>query len=78
MRYLLPSHGITWHGSQFVGNGQPMDAVKYRRQLSVSDIAHAGLISSTLLTLIVLPALYRMFTGTRADGLPSPRHTARV
>ena len=34
-------HGITWHGSQFVGNGQPMDAVKYRRQLSVSDIAHA-------------------------------------
>lgn len=34
-------HGITWHGSQFVGNGQPMDAVKYQRHLSISDIANA-------------------------------------
>ena len=34
-------HGITWHGSQFVGNGEPMDAVRYRQPLAISDIARA-------------------------------------
>ncbi|HTF86825.1 MAG TPA: CusA/CzcA family heavy metal efflux RND transporter [Planctomycetota bacterium] len=42
-------------------------------QRPLATVVIGGLISSTLLTLIVLPALYRMFTGTRADGLPTPR-----
>ncbi|MBL8841891.1 MAG: CusA/CzcA family heavy metal efflux RND transporter [Planctomycetes bacterium] len=42
-------------------------------QRPLATVVIGGLISSTLLTLVVLPALYRMFTGTRADGLPGPR-----
>jgi len=34
-------HGITWHGSQLIGNGQPMDAIRYRQPLAISDIARA-------------------------------------
>ncbi len=34
-------HGITWHGSQKVGNGKPMNAVKYQRPLEVASIARA-------------------------------------
>jgi len=42
-------------------------------QRPLATVVIGGLISSTLLTLVVLPALYRIFTGTRADGLPGPR-----
>jgi len=42
-------------------------------QRPLATVVIGGLISSTLLTLVVLPALYRLFTGTRADGLPGPR-----
>lgn len=34
-------HGITWHGSQFVGNGQPMDSVRYRQPLAIAEIARS-------------------------------------
>lgn len=42
-------------------------------QRPLATVVIGGLISSTLLTLIVLPALYRIFTGTSKDGLPGPR-----
>ncbi len=34
-------HGITWHGSQHVGNGEPMDVIRYRRPLDIAAIARA-------------------------------------
>jgi acetolactate synthase-1/2/3 large subunit len=34
-------HGITWHGSQQVGNGKPMDSIRYRRELHIAEIASA-------------------------------------
>lgn len=34
-------HGITWHGSQLVGNRIPMDSVKYRKKLDIAGIASA-------------------------------------
>ena len=45
-------------------------------QRPLATVVIGGLLSSTLLTLIVLPALYRIFTGTRKDGLPGPRPEA--
>ena len=42
-------------------------------QRPLATVVIGGLISSTLLTLIVLPALYRIFTGTSQDGKPGPR-----
>ena len=36
-------HGITWHGSKLVGDGTPMDSVRYRRPLDVArDRARDG------------------------------------
>jgi len=34
-------HGITWHGSQHVGNGKPMDVIRYKRSLDIAAIARA-------------------------------------
>lgn len=34
-------HGITWHGSRLVNQGQPMDSVVYRKPLDVAAIARA-------------------------------------
>jgi len=34
-------HGITWHGSKLVGDGEPMNSVRYRRPLDVASIARA-------------------------------------
>lgn len=34
-------HGITWHGSQHVGDGSPMDSVRYRRKLAIANMARA-------------------------------------
>jgi len=34
-------HGITWHGSKLVGDGKPLNSVKYRRQIEVAAIARA-------------------------------------
>ncbi|MCR9162324.1 MAG: thiamine pyrophosphate-binding protein [Nannocystaceae bacterium] len=34
-------HGITWHGSKLVGDGSPMEAVRYKRPLDVAGIARA-------------------------------------
>ncbi|GDX98685.1 cation transporter [Phycisphaerae bacterium] len=42
-------------------------------QRPLATVVIGGLISSTLLTLIVLPALYRIFTGTSKDGKRGPR-----
>jgi len=42
-------------------------------QRPLATVVIGGLISSTLLTLVVLPALYRIFTGKSNDGLPGPR-----
>jgi len=42
-------------------------------QRPLATVVIGGLISSTLLTLIVLPALYRIFTSAREDDLPIPR-----
>ena len=42
-------------------------------QRPLATVVIGGLISSTLLTLVVLPALYRIFTGTQAEVRPGPR-----
>lgn len=34
-------HGITWHGTQRVGDGRPMESIRYRRELSISSLAEA-------------------------------------
>lgn len=34
-------HGITWHGSQQVGDGAPMDSIRYQHQLTIAAIAEA-------------------------------------
>ncbi|RMH42519.1 MAG: thiamine pyrophosphate-binding protein [Deltaproteobacteria bacterium] len=34
-------HGITWHGSQKVSGGRPMDSVVYRHKLDIAAIARA-------------------------------------
>ena len=41
-------------------------------QRPLATVVIGGLISSTLLTLLVLPALYRIFSGRHASGLPAP------
>ncbi len=41
-------------------------------QRPLATVVIGGLITSTLLTLIVLPALYRIFTGWDPSGLPTP------
>lgn len=41
-------------------------------QRPLATVVIGGLISSTLLTLLVLPALYRIFTGREPDGTPHP------
>jgi cobalt-zinc-cadmium resistance protein CzcA len=41
-------------------------------QRPLATVVIGGLISSTLLTLLVLPALYRIFTGREPDGTPDP------
>ena len=41
-------------------------------QRPLATVVIGGLISSTLLTLLVLPALYHIFTGRDPDGQPQP------
>jgi len=41
-------------------------------QRPLATVVIGGLITSTLLTLLVLPALYRIFTGRDPSGQPSP------
>ena len=41
-------------------------------QRPLATVVIGGLLSSTLLTLVVLPALYRIFTGWDKAGLPQP------
>ena len=41
-------------------------------QKPLATVVIGGLISSTLLTLVVLPALYRIFTGRDPSGRPTP------
>ncbi len=41
-------------------------------QKPLATVVIGGLISSTLLTLVVLPALYRIFTGWDPSGAPTP------
>ncbi|GJQ30422.1 MAG: cation transporter [Phycisphaerae bacterium] len=41
-------------------------------QKPLATVVIGGLISSTLLTLVVLPALYRIFTGRDPSGRPEP------
>jgi cobalt-zinc-cadmium resistance protein CzcA len=41
-------------------------------QKPLATVVIGGLITSTLLTLVVLPALYRMFTGRDPSGMPQP------
>jgi cobalt-zinc-cadmium resistance protein CzcA len=41
-------------------------------QKPLATVVIGGLISSTLLTLAVLPALYRIFTGWDPSGMPTP------
>ncbi|MBX3403760.1 MAG: CusA/CzcA family heavy metal efflux RND transporter [Phycisphaeraceae bacterium] len=41
-------------------------------QKPLATVVIGGLISSTLLTLVVLPALYRIFTGWDPSGRPTP------
>jgi hypothetical protein len=46
-------------------------------QKPLATVVIGGLISSTLLTLVVLPALYRIFTGWDAGGGPQPQEWER-
>jgi cobalt-zinc-cadmium resistance protein CzcA len=46
-------------------------------QRPLATVVIGGLISSTLLTLVVLPALYRIFTGTRRRLRPPPPARAK-
>lgn len=41
-------------------------------QRPLATVVIGGLITSTLLTLVVLPALYRLFTGRDPSGMPQP------
>ncbi|MFO0875679.1 MAG: efflux RND transporter permease subunit, partial [Phycisphaerales bacterium] len=41
-------------------------------QKPLATVVIGGLISSTLLTLVVLPALYRIFSGWDPSGQPTP------
>jgi cobalt-zinc-cadmium resistance protein CzcA len=41
-------------------------------QRPLATVVIGGLLTSTLLTLVVLPALYRIFTGWDPTGLPQP------
>lgn len=34
-------HGITWHGSQLVGNREPMESIRYERPLQIAAVAEA-------------------------------------
>jgi len=34
-------HGITWHGSQLVGGGRPMQSIVYRRPIEIASMARA-------------------------------------
>lgn len=34
-------HGITWHGSKLVGDGSPMEAVRYKRPLDIAAVARS-------------------------------------
>lgn len=34
-------HGITWHGSQLVGSGRPMQSIVYRRSIQIASMARA-------------------------------------
>ena len=34
-------HGITWHGSQMLGKGGPMESIRYRKPLDIAEIARA-------------------------------------
>jgi acetolactate synthase-1/2/3 large subunit len=34
-------HGITWHGSKRVGDGQPMESIVYRQPLYIAGMARA-------------------------------------
>ena len=34
-------HGITWHGSKLVGDGTPMEAVRYKRAIDIASVARA-------------------------------------
>lgn len=34
-------HGIIWHGSQLVGDGRPMQSIRYKRPLEIASIARA-------------------------------------
>tara|TARA_R110000744_G_scaffold380561_1_gene502604 strand:- start:37784 stop:41059 length:3276 start_codon:yes stop_codon:yes gene_type:complete len=43
-------------------------------QRPLATVVIGGLVTSTLLTLVVLPALYRIFTGTDPEGNPQPVH----
>lgn len=45
-------------------------------QRPLATVVIGGLISSTLLTLVVLPALYRIFTGKHPSGRPQPQPEA--
>jgi cobalt-zinc-cadmium resistance protein CzcA len=44
-------------------------------QKPLATVVIGGLISSTLLTLVVLPALYRMFAGRSAVNATAPAAT---
>ncbi len=34
-------HGITWHGSKLVGDGSPMESVRYKRPIDIAGMARA-------------------------------------
>lgn len=43
-------HGITWHGSQLVGSGRPMESIRYRKKLHLAKMAEAMGLPSWVVT----------------------------
>jgi acetolactate synthase-1/2/3 large subunit len=74
-------HGITWHGSQQVGQRQPFNAVRYRRPIEIAAIARAMGLQAWVVDApeAVAPAVSEAFAArrpavieVRVDGSVSP------
>jgi acetolactate synthase-1/2/3 large subunit len=61
-------HGITWHGSQLIGDRKPMESVRYRRPFDVAAIARAMGLAAWV---VDRPSIMRR-TLTEALATPGP------
>ena len=63
-----PSFNGLWHGLSLVRNRPPVSRPGAEVQRPLATVVIGGIISSTLLTLLVLPVLYRMFHRRRSNA----------